>query len=106
MNILISTSSFAKHSSEPLDLLKAWGASYRLNPEGRKLSEVEILSLLEDIDGLIAGTEPLTRAVLSRASCLKVISRCGTGLDNVDLGAAAEFGIEVCNTPEAHVDAV
>ena len=106
MNILISTSSFANHSSEPLDLLKAWGANYRLNPEGRKLSEEEILPLLDEIDGLIAGTEPLTRAVLSQASCLKVISRCGTGLDNVDLDAAAELGIEVRNTPDAHVDAV
>jgi D-3-phosphoglycerate dehydrogenase len=44
--------------------------------------------------------------VLVRAPRLKVISRCGTGLDNVDLEAAAELGIQVRNTPDAHVDAV
>jgi D-3-phosphoglycerate dehydrogenase len=106
MNILISTSSFARHSREPLDLLDAQGARYRLNAQGRKLTADEIASLLGDIDGLIAGTEPLTREVLLRAPRLKVISRCGTGLDNVDLAAAAELGIQVRNTPDAHVDAV
>src|SRR5687768_1298245 len=106
MNVLISTSSFARHSREPLDLLEAWGAQYRLNAQGRKLTAAEIASLLEDVDGLVAGTEPLTRDVLLRAPRLKVISRCGTGLDNVDLAAAEELGIQVRNTPYAHVDAV
>lgn len=106
MNVLISTSSFARHSREPLDLLEARGAQYRLNAQGRKLTADEIASLLDDVDGLVAGTEPLTREVLLRAPRLRVISRCGTGLDNVDLTAAAEFGIQVRNTPDAHVDAV
>jgi len=35
-----------------------------------------------------------------------VISRCGVGLDNVDLSAAKEFGIDVYNTPEAPAVAV
>jgi D-3-phosphoglycerate dehydrogenase len=106
MNVLISTSSFARHSREPLELLEGFGATYRFNACGRKLSEDEIASLLHDIDGLVAGTEPLTRQVLRRAPRLRAISRCGTGMDNVDLEAAAELGIKVCNTPEAHVDAV
>jgi D-3-phosphoglycerate dehydrogenase len=106
MNILISTSSFARYSRGPLDRLEGWGASYRLNAKGRKLTAEEISALLRDIDGLIAGTEPLTREVLEGAPRLKVISRCGTGLDNVDLSAASELGIQVRNTPEAHVDAV
>src|SRR5688572_22076626 len=106
MNVLISTSSFAMHSREPLDRLEGWGASYRLNPHSRKLTADEVGALLSDVDGLIAGTEPLTRDVLRRAPRLRAISRCGTGLDNVDLEAAAELGIEVRNTPEAHVDGV
>lgn len=106
MNVLISTSSFAKHSREPLDLLEARGIQYMLNAQGRRLEAEEVASLLADVDGLVAGTEPLTREVLMRAPRLKVISRCGTGLDNVDLSAAAELGIQVRNTPDAHVDAV
>ena len=37
--------------------------------------------------------------MLAKARGLKVISRCGIGLDSVDLIAAKEFGIKVCNTP-------
>jgi D-3-phosphoglycerate dehydrogenase len=106
VNVLISTSSFARHSREPLELLEARGIHYMLNAQGRKLEADEVATLLTDVDGLVAGTEPLTREVLMRAPRLKVISRCGTGLDNVDLSAAAELGIQVRNTPDAHVDAV
>lgn len=106
MNVLISTSSFGQYSREPLDLLDARGIRYMLNARGRKLEAEEIASLLSDMDGLVAGTEPLTRDVLLHAPRLKVISRCGTGLDNVDLKAAAELGIQVRNTSGAHIDAV
>jgi D-3-phosphoglycerate dehydrogenase / 2-oxoglutarate reductase len=105
-SILISTSSFGKQDRQPLDALEAAGVTYQLNPYGRKLKPEETMALLERVDGLIAGTELLDRHVLEQAHRLKVISRVGTGLDNVDLAAAEELGIQVYNTPDAHVDAV
>lgn len=87
-------------------MLESSGVDYQLNPYGRKLSPEETIALLQDMDGLIAGTEVLNRRVLSHVSRLKVISRCGTGLDNVDLETATELGICVYNTPDAHVDSV
>jgi D-3-phosphoglycerate dehydrogenase len=80
-----------------------------LNPFGRTLTEVEITALLAEHQpvGLIAGLEPLTEAVMQGAVAhLKVISRCGTGLDNVDLPAAKRLGIAVLNTPAAPAEAV
>lgn len=59
-----------------------------------------------DTVGLIAGIEPLTRRVLSAANSLRVVSRCGTGLDSVDLEAAKEFNVQVLNTPQAPSQAV
>jgi D-3-phosphoglycerate dehydrogenase len=50
---------------------------------------------------LIAGTEPITANVLSRAPKLKLISRVGIGLDNVDLLEAQKRGILVSYTPDA-----
>ena len=76
------------------------------NPHGRKLREEEIAELIGDVDALIAGTEPLNAAVLERAGRLRVISRVGVGLENVDLNAALQMGIVVRNTPEALTDAV
>ena len=55
---------------------------------------------------MIAGIEPLTRRVLEKARRLKVISRCGIGMDSVDLDAAEALGIVVSNTPDAPTIAV
>ncbi|MDH3745761.1 MAG: phosphoglycerate dehydrogenase [Acidobacteriota bacterium] len=105
-DILISTSSFGQVSSDPLAQLSAAGLEYRLNPYGRRLDPPETVELLAGAAGLIAGTETLSRDILDQASDLRVISRCGSGLENVDLEAAADRGIHIFNTPGAHVDAV
>ena len=34
--------------------------------------------------GLVSGTEKITEKILIKAPNLKVISRCGTGTDNID----------------------
>ncbi|MCI0395258.1 MAG: phosphoglycerate dehydrogenase [Chloroflexi bacterium] len=106
MHVFISTSSFGNMDRQPLAMLEAAGIVYRLNPYGRKLKPEESVQLLVGVDGLIAGTELLDRGVLAQAPRLRIVSRCGTGLDSVDLAAAAELGIRVTNTPDAHVDAV
>ncbi len=104
--ILITTSSFDLETPE-IKALEAAGYEVILNPHKRRLTESEVAQLLTpDITGMIAGVEPLTRNVIEGASGLKVISRCGTGLDSVDMEAAAARGIEVCNTPDAPAKAV
>ena len=105
--VLITTSSFNVAAAESLGRLKQAGFEIATNPHGRKLSEDEVAGLLgDDVVGMVAGTEPLTRRVLAGARGLKVVSRCGIGLDSVDLAAAAELGIEVTNTPDAPSAAV
>jgi len=62
--------------------------------------------LNDDVVGMIAGLEPLNESVLRNAKTLKIIVRCGTGLDSVDLDVARELGIDVFNTPNAPARAV
>lgn len=45
-------------------------------------------------------------ALLDRAPLLRVVGRAGVGLDNIDLRACAERGIEVVHTPDANTQAV
>jgi len=101
MKILCTTATFNK-SFFP----KNFNVLY--NPYNRKLDENEILELIESYDpvGIIAGVEPITKKVLSRAKNLKVISRCGGGLDSIDLEEASRLGIKVLNTPDAPTAAV
>ena len=106
MKIAVTTSSFARYSDEPLELLRRRGISYVLNETGRALTEDEAIDILRGCIGVAAGTEKLSRRVLSACTDLRVISRCGVGLDSVDLEAAKEKNIAVRNTPDGPTLAV
>lgn len=95
----LTTSTFAVHDDSPLALLDKAGLAYKKNPAGRKLTPTETVDMLRGAIGVVAGTESLDADVLSRLPDLRVISRCGAGMDNVDLDAARELGITVVNTP-------
>ncbi len=104
---VISTSSFDLDNNPAIQRLLQNGFQVVTNPHRRKLTEDEIIELLNgEVVGLIAGIEPLTEQVFQSASPLKVISRCGAGMDSVDLAAAKKHGIAVLNTPEAPAQAV
>lgn len=106
MKVAVTTSSFADQDSAPLDLLRSKFEEVRLNPHGRALTEEETIKFLEGCAGVLAGTEPYTEALFAARLELKVISRCGAGMDNVDLKAAENRGIEVFNTPDGPSPAV
>lgn len=105
--ILITTSSFDLRHIPQAELLAQAGFEIILNPHRRRLTEDEVKSLLaDDVVAMIAGVEPLTGSVLHSAKHLKVLARCGIGLDNVDLAVAQSRGIRVSNTPDAPTLAV
>ncbi len=104
--VLVTTHPFAASNSLPVDLLSAAGIAFRTNPLERKLTESDLIDLIGDTEYLIAGTEPITDAVMAAAPQLKLISRVGVGLDGVDLQAAAARGIDVAYTPDAPAPAV
>ena len=60
-------------------------------------SEEAITDLISDADALIIRTAgKVTREMIQKASRLKVISRTGGGLNNVDIEAATDHKIVVC----------
>jgi D-3-phosphoglycerate dehydrogenase len=72
-----------------------------------KITKEELLSKVENYDALVVRSRTKVDAdVLARGTRLRLIARPGTGLDNIDLGAANAKGVEVVNSPEALVEAV
>jgi D-3-phosphoglycerate dehydrogenase len=65
------------------------------------LSEEELLGVMGDIDGAIAGDDKFTEKVLRSAPKLKIISKWGTGIDSMDREAAKKLGIVIRNIPGA-----
>lgn len=99
--VLITTIPFGEKNRLPLELLENVGIKYLINPFNKKFTEDQLADIVTDFDAIIAGTEPITKKVMNRATNLKLISRVGIGLDNVDLLAAQKLGIKVSYTPDA-----
>ena len=75
--------------------------------EGRVANEDEMVELMREVDGAQVGVWPLTsRHVLENCPKLKVVSRFGVGVDSIDLEAATELGILVCNVPGSNTSEV
>lgn len=98
--ILISPTTFGTCGRKPIDLLEEENYEVIFNPFGRKMTSYEVTELCKECIGTVAGDEPLDANVLKSLPHLRCISRCGVGLDNVDLDKAEELGIVVKNVPD------
>ena len=107
MKILVTPTSMQPgKSSKALQELRAFSNDLVFNTTGKPLTEEELLPLLKDCDGYIAGLDFVTEKVLKSCSHLKVISRYGAGYDRVDIAAAKALSIPVTNTPGVNAEAV
>jgi D-3-phosphoglycerate dehydrogenase len=71
------------------------------------LDEAALAAAVRDVDAVVVRNHGrVSRRVIEAAPRLKVIGRHGSGLDIIDLGAAAERGIRVVYTPEANGESV
>jgi D-3-phosphoglycerate dehydrogenase len=106
--VLVTTSSFSERDNDATAALAAAGISIVFNPFGRRLNEDEAHELFKTHNpvGIVAGVEPLTDRVFAAAPALRVVARCGTGMDSVDVTAADRRGIRVSRTPDAPAAAV
>lgn len=106
IRILITAPGFARDDSEPVDMMRARGWTLDFNETGYMLERQELMSRIAEVDGVLLGTEKVDREILDAAHRLKVISRYGVGLDNVDVACAREKGIQVLNAAGANATAV
>ena len=105
--IIFTTSNFDLSNFSDRYKVESKGFDLLVNPFGKRLTEDQVAELLtNDVVAIVAGIEPITRKIIYNAKSLKVISRCGIGLDSVDLDAANKAGITVMNTPDAPTRAV
>jgi D-3-phosphoglycerate dehydrogenase len=81
--------------------LRTQGVEVIIPPVRERLSELELMNWVEDVDGVICGDDQFTPKVLHAAPKLKVISKWGTGIDSIDEKTCRSLGISVRNTPNA-----
>src|SRR4051794_13995949 len=65
-----------------------------------------VLAHVADADALVVSWVHLTRPAIAQLGRCKLIVRFGIGVDMIDLGAATDHGILVCNTSQYCLDEV
>jgi D-3-phosphoglycerate dehydrogenase / 2-oxoglutarate reductase len=93
--ILITPRSVTRDGHPALKRLLEAGYELVFSTPGRQPAEEELQQLLPDCVGYLAGVEKVGERTLGVAGKLRVISRNGVGVDNIDLAAARKQGIAV-----------
>lgn len=81
-------------------------AGHQLMAWKERRSPAELRELVADADAVITQFASVNAEVIAAMSKARVIVRYGIGVDNVDLAAARERGIPVCNVPDYCIDEV
>lgn len=88
------TDSHFPDSSLEAEVLSEAGVELR---QAQCETEADVIAAAEGADALIVMHAPITRAVFEARPEIRIVSRCGVGVDVVDLEAAAAHGVWVAN---------
>ncbi|MFC2024327.1 phosphoglycerate dehydrogenase [Chloroflexota bacterium] len=97
--VVATARSFCNNDGPHHDYLHNNNCEVDLCPPKHPLPSVELKKLIRGYDGIILGLDECDSAVINHSDKLRVISRYGAGIDQVDIDAASTRGIIVTNTP-------
>lgn len=96
---VILARSFARAAKDPLRRLEDAGIMVEIKKNLDPENEMVVSDLIGDAEGVLVGMDRVGEVVLSRCPNLKVVSKHGVGVDNIDLKAAQKYGVVVANAP-------
>jgi len=94
MNIVATSPSFSKNKTLQNEIYKYFPDA-KLNLEGKRFNKEELIEFIKEADAVIVGLEPIDEEVLSRCPNLKVVSKYGVGLNNIDKVACQKRDIKI-----------
>jgi len=94
MKIVVTSPSFSKNKTLQQEIYKYF-PNAKLNLDGKRFSKDELIDYIKDADGLIVGLDPIDKEVLENCQNLKIISKYGVGLNNLDLDECKKRGIAI-----------
>ena len=104
--ILITPRALTRDGHPALDQLRAAGYTLVFCNAGQTPSEAELMQLVPDCVGWLAGVEPVSVAVAEAARSLKAVSRNGTGIDNLPVQALKQKGVAILRAEGANARGV
>lgn len=96
--VSVASPSFSSHPVLRAALLAEFNA-VQFNETGRRWTQEELASAFQRSEAMIVGLDPVTEELVAKAKHLKVVSKYGVGLDNVDLDALTAHHVRLGWTP-------
>ncbi len=93
--ILVTPRSLTAEPHPHIESLRNSGFEIVYSTAGKTPDEDELVRLVSDVSGWLAGVEPVSPRVIEAARSLKAISRNGVGTDNLPVELLTERGIKV-----------
>ncbi|HRK01932.1 MAG TPA: phosphoglycerate dehydrogenase [Oligoflexia bacterium] len=94
VKIAVTSSSFSQNDILRKELSTRF-PNVVFNEKGRTLTREETAEVLRTVDGAIIGVEKIDSSVLPKSDRLKILSKYGVGIDNIDFDACRVAGVEV-----------
>ena len=94
MKIVVTSPSFSKNKKLQKKIYQYF-PNAKLNLEGKRFNQNELIAYIKDADAVIVGLESMNREVLDACPNLKIISKYGVGLNNIDLESCKEKNIAI-----------
>lgn len=104
--VLITPRSLTAEPPRELDALRDAGHELVFANAGTMPGEAELLDLVRGVEGWLAGVEPVSPAVISAADRLRIISRNGSGIDNLPMDLLEAKGVRVTRALAANAAGV
>ena len=109
MNLLDAVAVTSRSFSQNEGLVNALKAKYSkviFNDSGATLQGQELINFLSSADKAIIGIEEISAEVLHHLPNLKVISKYGVGINNLDIDALKSRGVQLGFTPGVNKQSV
>lgn len=94
MKISVTSPSFCANAQLRMELESSF-TQLNLNLKGKRFNKSELISFIGDSHGVIVGLELIDTEVLDACPNLKIISKYGVGLNNIDLDECKKRGIKI-----------
>jgi len=98
MLIAVTSPSFSKNKLLRSEILQHFSET-RFNDSGERLVGERLVNFVSDAEGVIVGLEKIDREMINRLQHLKIISKYGVGLDNINIEYCKQKNIHIGWTP-------
>ncbi|MDP0562390.1 MAG: phosphoglycerate dehydrogenase [Candidatus Endonucleobacter sp. (ex Gigantidas childressi)] len=94
MNVIVTSPSFSKNKKLQTEIYKFFPGT-KLNLSEKRFHHNELIEHIKDADAIIVGLESINAEVLDACPKLKMISKYGVGLNNIDLKECKKRAVKI-----------